>query len=91
MTNSIAENLAEFDKLTDVYNESTRLSWLWAFLFGPIYFAVFGFWGRAAIILLLNFVIIGFIIAPFMAYPAWRARAEKRALQAVQTAALFNH
>lgn len=77
-----AENVAtklEAEVLADNFNESTGLSWLWAFLFGPIYFAVHGFWGRAVLILALNFIIIGFIVAPFLAYPAWRERAQKQA------------
>ena len=49
--------------------------------FGPIYFAVHGFWSRALVLLLLNIIVIGFFIGPFMAYPAWRKRAEERATQ----------
>lgn len=63
------------------YDESTRASWFWALLFGPIYYAVHGFWGRAAIVLVLNFFVVGFFIAPFLAYPAWKDRARTRAVQ----------
>jgi hypothetical protein len=73
-------NIAE---LARSFDDSTGLSWLWAFLFGPIYFAVHGFWGRAAIVFVLNFFIIGFFVAPFLAYPAWRSRAEERAANMV--------
>ncbi|MDK3075895.1 DUF2628 domain-containing protein, partial [Sedimentitalea sp. JM2-8] len=58
----------EADVLAENFNESTGVSWLWAFLFGPIYFAVHGFWGRAVLVLVLNFFIIGFIVSPFLAY-----------------------
>lgn len=79
LTARIMADTAEKELVAEQLNESTGLSWLWAFLFGPIYFAVHGFWGRAGIVLLLNFVIIGFIVAPFLAYPAWRGRAEEKA------------
>ncbi|APX13389.1 hypothetical protein BWR18_18145 [Tateyamaria omphalii] len=55
------------------------MSWLWAFLFGPIYFAVHAFYARALIVLVLNFLIVGFLIAPFLAYPAWKKKAEEKA------------
>ncbi len=69
------------------YDESTGASWLWAFLFGPIYYAVHGFWGRAAIVLVLDFVYIGIIVSPFLAYPAWQDRAQKALNAAKATAA----
>lgn len=72
-------NKAEADVLADTFDDSTGVSWLWAFLFGPIYFAVHGFWGRALLVFLLNFLIIGFFVSPFLAYPAWRDRAQKKA------------
>ena len=74
---------AEVELVADQFNESTSLSWLWAFLFGPIYFAVHGFWGRAVLVFVLNFLIIGFFVAPFLAYPAWRQRAEEKAEKAI--------
>ena len=70
---------AEAELLADSFNESTSVSWLWAFLFGPLYFLAHGFWQRALIIFVLNFIIIGFFIAPFLAYPAWRKRAIEKA------------
>lgn len=76
-------NQAKVDDLSDSFNEATGLSWLWAFLFGPLYFAVHGFWSRAALILFLNFLIIGFLVAPFLAYPAWRIRAKEKAERAL--------
>ena len=72
---------AEAAALADTFNEATGLSWLWAFLFGPLYFAVHGFWSRALVVLILNFFFIGFVVAPFLAYPAWRKRAEEKAQQ----------
>jgi membrane protein YdbS with pleckstrin-like domain len=71
----------EAKALSKSYDESTSLSWLWAFLFGPIYFAVHGFWARAFVLFLLNIVFIGIVVGPFMAYPAWRKRAEEAARQ----------
>ena len=50
---------------------------------GPLYFAAHGFWGRAVLVLALNFVLIGFIVAPFLAYPAWRERAREKAERAI--------
>ncbi|WP_158514978.1 DUF2628 domain-containing protein [Nioella nitratireducens] len=70
---------AEVDLLAESFDESTGLSWLWAFLFGPLYFLAHGFWQRALLVLLLNFFIIGFFVAPFLAYPAWKARAKEKA------------
>lgn len=67
------------EKLSADFDESTGLSWFWAFLFNPIYFIWYGFWKQAIILIFLNFVFIGFIIAPFLAYPAWRGRALKKA------------
>ena len=32
---------------------------------------------------ILNFLIIGFFVAPFLAYPAWRQRAEEKAEKAI--------
>jgi uncharacterized membrane protein YoaK (UPF0700 family) len=61
------------------FDESTEASWIWAFLFGPVYFLVHGFFGRAALLVFLNLILIGFVVAPFMVYPAWRKRAEERA------------
>ena len=72
-------NRTEAALLSDSFDDSTRLSWLWALLFGPIYFAVHGFWGRAVTVFFLNWIIIGFIVAPFLAYPAWRKRAQQQA------------
>jgi hypothetical protein len=55
------------------------MSWFWALMFGPLYFAAHGFWGRALIVLVPGFFFIGIIVAPFLAYPAWRRRAKKKA------------
>ena len=51
------------------------LSWLWALLCGPFYFAAHGFWGRAALLVVLDLLLVGLILSPFMVYPAWAARA----------------
>jgi hypothetical protein len=70
---------AEVEALADSFDDSTSLSWFWALICGPLYFLVHGFWQRALVVLLLNFIFIGFIAAPFLAYPAWRRRAEIKA------------
>lgn len=70
---------AEIELIAETYNESTGLSWLWAFLFGPLYYWVNGFVGLGFLIFFLNFIIIGFLISPFLVYPAWRKRAKARA------------
>ena len=72
----------------DDFNESTGASWFWALLFGPLYYGWHGFWGRAVLVLLLNFLIIGFVISPFLAYPAWRERAAARCHDARMLAAM---
>lgn len=61
-------------------NKSTPLSWLWALLFGPLYYFVHGFFGRAILILGLDFFIIGIIISPIIVYGAWGKRALKEAI-----------
>lgn len=81
IVNQAKGNQAEIDLIAETYNESTGLSWLWAFLFGPLYFWVHGFVARGFVVLLLNFIIIGFLVSPFLAYPAWRKRAESRAIK----------
>jgi hypothetical protein len=82
MSNLVTEltaDKAEIELIAETYNESTGLSWLWAFLFGPLYFWVNGFVARGFVVLLLNLVFIGFLIAPFLAYPAWRKRSMEKA------------
>lgn len=74
-----AADKAEIDELTSIHNESTGLSWLWAFMFGPLYFWIHGFVARGFVVFFLNFLIIGFFVAPFLAYPAWEKRARERA------------
>ncbi len=71
------ETRLEAEVLAESFDESTGASWFWALLFGPLYFAVHGFWGRAVLLLALNLVVIGFFVAPFLAYPAWKDRAKK--------------
>lgn len=83
MSTDAVNYASDLKAIEDKHNQSTSFSWLWALLFGPIYFAVHGFWGRAGIVLLLNFFIIGFFVAPFLAYPAWRARARKEAERSI--------
>ena len=80
---NIEQHQAKIETLAAKMNESTALSWFWAFLFGPLWFAFHGFWGRAVLVFALNFVLIGFIVAPFLAYPAWRERAREKAERAI--------
>ena len=60
-------------------DESTRLTWLWAMLFGPLYFAAHGFPGQALKVLALSLVLVGPVLAPFIARAAWRRRGAERA------------
>ncbi|MDP2085938.1 MAG: hypothetical protein Q8K20_12125 [Gemmobacter sp.] len=64
------------------FDESTRMSWLWAGLFGPFYFAFHGFWGYAAVALACWAFLLTLPINFFLAYPAWRGRALTKALAA---------
>ena len=80
---NIEQHTAKIETLAAKMDESTSLSWLWALLFSALYFAAHGFWGRAVLVFALNFVLIGFIIAPFLAYPAWRERAREKAERAI--------
>ena len=80
---NIEQHQAKIDLMAPKLDESTSLSWLWALFFGPLYFAAHGFWGRAVLVFALNFVLIGFIVAPFLAYPAWRERAREKAERAI--------
>jgi|TARA_R100000935_G_scaffold55959_1_gene86619 hypothetical protein len=72
---------AEAELLTDTFNESTGLTWLWSILFGPIYFWVHGFVGRGFVLLAICIVTLGFgvFFAPFLAYPGWKKRARRKA------------
>lgn len=65
--------------IIDAHNGSTCLTWFWSLVFGPFYFAVYGFWGAAILsCLTLNFL---FICAPFVAYDGWKKRAREEAAQ----------
>lgn len=76
-----AADQAEIRQLASTFNESTGLSWLWALLFGALYFWVHGFVARGFVLLGITIVTLGFgaLLAPFIVYPAWRKRAESRA------------
>jgi hypothetical protein len=43
LVEEVVADKAELELIAETYNESTGLSWLWAFIFGPIYFWVNGF------------------------------------------------
>ncbi|MCX7565472.1 hypothetical protein OS189_03820 [Sulfitobacter sp. F26169L] len=72
---------AEVELLTDTFNESTGLTWLWSMMFGPMYFWVHGFIGRGFLLLAICVVTLGFgiLLAPFLAYPGWKKRAQRKA------------
>ena len=65
--------------------QSTWLTWFWALMFGPIYFAVHGFWLRAIVLLATNmtlFLLLNFLslivtipLTVWMAYDGWAKRA----------------
>lgn len=82
-----AGDLAEMARLQEAQiatwaeqmDESTRLTWLWALLFGPLYFLAHGFRGQAALVLLLDLALVGLVAAPFLAHLAWRRRGRERA------------
>lgn len=79
LAHNVRVQQAEIEEVAQTVNQSTSVSWLWAFLFGPIYFAFHGFWGRAVLVFFLNIIIIGIFVAPFLAYPAWKERAREKA------------
>lgn len=64
------------NEMLDRFDGATSLSWFWALCLGPIYFWAHGFRRLAVTVLILDVLIIGFVLAPFMARPAWRARAQ---------------
>lgn len=83
---------AEIKALAKDLNESTRLSWLWAILFGPFYYAANGLWSQALVIFLLALVCAAAIplLLPFVwiggglaVYSTWRGKAEKEARRAI--------
>lgn len=41
---NIARHQALVDEMSSTFNESTGATWLWAALFGPLYFLVHGMW-----------------------------------------------
>ncbi len=76
---AVAAREAVSEVLEQDFDQSTRMSWVWALAFGPFYFAAHAFWVRAAVVAVLCLVLVGFVVAPFLAYPAWRARAAEDA------------
>ena len=76
----------KIEQAAENFNESTGLSWLWAFLLGPIYFgANFGVWWflgtLAAGIATFGLAVFAW---PFLAYPAHRQLARKKAEKFVE-------
>lgn len=60
-------------------NVSSPLSWLWVFLFGPIYWAVQGVWRHAVVHLVLAIITVGIahLIYPFFTYSILRNHYNK--------------
>ncbi len=81
---------AEETLLIDVYKESTPLTWLWALLWGPFYLWFHGFVVLGIVQALISFPTFGAgnIVAPFLAYYAWRKRARLKAEMTVNVSKL---
>lgn len=82
---AILKREMKIKSLTEHYREDTGATPLWAFLFGPLYFAVFGFWGRAVVTFILCLFIVGFLVSPFIARKGWINRAEAKAREALDS------
>jgi hypothetical protein len=74
------EQQTKFEALTRTCNESTGLSWLWAFLFGWIWFLYIGNGKMALVSFVLTLFVVGLIVNPFLAYRAHRQVARREAL-----------
>lgn len=85
---AILKREMKIKSLTEHYREDTGATPLWAFLFGPLYFAAHGFWGRAVVTFVLCLFIIGFFISPFIARKGWINRAEDKAREAFNSGAV---
>ena len=81
---------AQAELLKDSFKESTGLTWLWSFLFGPIYFWVHGFIALGFVQLIISIATygVGILAAPFLAYYAWNNRAKKKAENAIAVSKL---
>ena len=58
----------------------TTFSWLWCFLFGPIYFIYKGIWSHALLCLIMAIITMGFsqLIYPFFAYTVVNSHYRRR-------------
>ena len=74
------ENMKFKNPMND-YEEtvSSSLSWLWCFLFGPIYWAVKGIWRHAVVHLVLAMITAGIshFVYPFFTYKIIRKHYNK--------------
>ena len=79
------EKMENLNKLAEAMNESTDFSWLWCFLFGPLWFAFIGSWKWFFISILANLATLGvaIIIMPLFAYKAHREVAMSKALSII--------
>jgi len=75
---------SEIERMAEHMNESTSLSWFWAFMFGPLWFLYIGSYRWALIALALCFLVIGIVVNPFLAYAAHRSVARQKAEEAYQ-------
>lgn len=90
LVEEVEADKAEAELLKKSFKESTGLTWLWALLFGPIYFWVHGFvlMGFVVLIIAVATFGVGILAAPFIAYYAWGDRAKKKAENAVAVSRL---
>ena len=67
-------------------NASSPLSWLWVFLFGPLYWAVKGIWRHAVVNLTLVIITFGTcqFIYPFFTYSIIRKHFLKQGWKEVK-------
>ena len=75
ITTDLAANQTQIVPNAKTDKGPIELSWLWASLFGPVFFLVSGFVALGLFFLALNIVVIGSYIATYTAYKAWRKRA----------------
>ncbi len=72
--------IEQTEALEKHYNESTGLSWLWAFCFGPIWFLYIGagWWALGTLVASICTLGAAILVYPFLAYPAHRYVARRK-------------
>ncbi|WP_130472910.1 DUF2628 domain-containing protein [Candidatus Magnetaquicoccus inordinatus] len=61
--------IMKFQNSVNGYEETRSVPWLWALLFGPLYFMAIGRWSSAFFWIIVA-VIMGFLLGP-LAMPGW--------------------